>query len=167
MAKDGINSINIESISRRVNKNKSSFYHYFGDLGSFESELLNYHIQQAEAFSKKITECEKIKPDVIKVFIEYKTDLLFHKQLRINRENPEYQRCFERAFKELEVAFIDKWAGFLGLNDRKLFAAAFLQLIAENFLLQITEYTFDYDWLDRYLDSIYVILQQMGHDSGL
>ena len=161
VSKNGTNSINIESIARTINKNKSSFYHYFGDIKIFETELLDFHIQQVEIFSNSIKDCERIRPDVLNVFIEYKTDLLFHKQLRISRDNPEHKKCFEKAFKKVEEAFIDKWANFLGLDKQKLFAATFLHLIAENFLLQITEQGFDYDWLNRYLENVYTVLKQM------
>ncbi|MGK0388382.1 MAG: AcrR family transcriptional regulator [Maribacter sp.] len=161
-SKNGINSINIESIARRINKNKSSFYHYFGDIDFFEAELLKFHIHKAEQFAELAKKCKSIKPELLNLFIEHKTDLLFHKQLRINRHKPAYKKCFETAFEKLDEAMIDNWADFLGLKTQQLFAKTFLHLIAENFLLQITEQTFDYNWLNNYLDDVNSIFKQMS-----
>ncbi|MBT8220631.1 MAG: TetR/AcrR family transcriptional regulator [Bacteroidia bacterium] len=162
IAQNGMKSIRIESIARQLNKNKSSFYHYFGDAEIFDDELLEYHTAQIRKFADRAKDCEHIRPDLLNLFIEHKTDLFFHKQLRINRHTPKYKACFERSFQQLEDAIIDKWADFLGLENKTLFARAFLNLIAENFLLQITENTFSYQWLDEYLDEVQGLLKQMG-----
>ncbi|MFT6210701.1 MAG: AcrR family transcriptional regulator, partial [Bacteroidia bacterium] len=50
VAYSGFGSISIESISRQVGKNKSSFYHHFGDTEVFKDELLTYHLLRAEQF---------------------------------------------------------------------------------------------------------------------
>ena len=111
-------------------------------LEVFESGLLDFHIQQVEIFSEAIKACETIQPDVLNLFLEYKTDLFFHKQLRINRDKAEFKKCFEKAFSKVEEALLDKWTDYLGLGDQQLFATAFLRLIAENFLLQMSERNF-------------------------
>jgi len=162
IAYNGIKSINIESIAKGINKNKSSFYHYFGDVENFEAELLKFHINKVEQFAENAKGCKSIKPDLLRLFIDYKTDFFFHKQLRINRSIPAFRICFETAFEKVDQAIIDNWADFLGLQNQQLFAKTFLHLIAENFLLQITEQTFNYEWLHNYLDSINDILKQMG-----
>ena len=162
VALNGFNSLNIESIARKLNKNKSSFYHYFGDLELFEAELLEMHTQKAIPFAEELKACEKIKPDAMNVFVEHKMDLLFHKQLRINRENPTHKMCFEKAYNSTEAVFIEKWSDFLGLNEQQFFAQTFLQLVSENFLLQITENTINLSWLNNYLEEIQNLLNRLN-----
>ena len=82
--------------------------------------------------------------------------------MRINRDKPEFKRCFEEAFKKVDNAIIDQWIDFLSLQDQPLFAQAFLYLIADNFLLQITIQTFNYEWLNNYLKGISALLIQMS-----
>ncbi|MEM6966824.1 MAG: TetR/AcrR family transcriptional regulator, partial [Bacteroidota bacterium] len=151
----GTNGLNIEWIARSLDKNKSSFYHYFGNAASFEIELLDYHLQRVKAFAELARACEYLVPDVLNLFIERKEDFFFHKQLRLHRENPNYKFCYEKAFKIFEGAFLDKWTDYLGLNHQPLFASTFLQLIAENFLLRITTSSFDYNWLAAYLQEVH------------
>ncbi|MFT4987006.1 MAG: AcrR family transcriptional regulator [Chitinophagales bacterium] len=161
-ASEGIKNIRIESIARELDKNKSSFYHYFGDLESFENELLAHHIAEIKELAIQLARCKSMRPDVLNLFILQKTDLFFHKQLRINRSVPRYKACFEQAFQILEDAVIQQWSTFLGLKQRQLFARTFFQLIADNFLLQITEDNFNYEWISQYLDEIHSILQRMN-----
>ena len=162
VAEHGFKSINIESIARAIGKNKSSFYHYFGDTEIYQSELLDYHLERSETFANQVSRCKNMKPDLVNIFVDHKTDLFFHKWLRINRANPEYKKCFERVFENYENAILEEWANFLGLEQQRLFAQTFLHLIAENFLLQITWETYNYDWLSKYLDEISDVLQQMN-----
>lgn len=162
VSKNGFKSLNIESIGRNIQKNKSSFYHYFGDMETFESELFEHHYRQADLFSRKIVECEVMKPDMLNLFIGYKIDLFFHRQLRINRDNPIYKNCFEKSFKIIETSLIHKWVDFLELKDNIMFATSFLNIIIDNFFLRITDQTFDYQWLSQYLDEIITVLNQMG-----
>ena len=151
VATQGFGTVNIESTARAMGKSKSSFYHYFGDWEGFEEFLLNHHITRAMAFAHEVTECKEIVPDLVHLLIDYKTDFFFHKQLRINRERPDFKTCFEKVHELFEKAVIDQWVAFLSLQDRPFLAAQTLRLISENFLLQITEEHYDFDWLKNYL----------------
>jgi dTDP-4-dehydrorhamnose reductase len=87
--------------------------------------------------------------------------LLFHRQLRIQRGNPRYKACFEKAFQKTEEVMIDQWASFFQLEGQPNFAKTFLHLVSENFLLQIHEDTYGEAWLNNYLEEITNILKQM------
>lgn len=163
MAMKGSSGLNVEAIARAIQKNKSSFYYYFGTMEVFEATLLEYHIERVHELAAAIKKCQSIRPDLFHVFINYQTDLFFHKQLRVHREKESYRLCFEQAFAQIEAAMLPQWAAFLGLENQQFFANAFLQLVAENFLLQITPPTFDYAWLDDYLRYIHSFWRQMQH----
>lgn len=47
-AKEGPRGLVIGRLARLVGKNKSSFYHYFADVRSFQEDLLSFHLEQAE-----------------------------------------------------------------------------------------------------------------------
>lgn len=163
VSEEGVSSLTVESISRAIQKNKSSFYHYFGDLEVFESELLAYHLERTRAFAQEVGACETILPGLIKVFLAYKTDIFFHQQLRFNRENPTYKVCFEQVFRMFEEAVMDTWIQFLGLEQKKGLARTFLHFISENFLLKITQETFTEDWLKAYIEEVVTLLQRMNY----
>ncbi len=91
-ALEGPKGLKVERISKAVGKNKSSFYHHFADLEVFTSLLLEHHIEQSKMVAAKESDCSDIE-ELIDVLILYKIDLLFNRQLRINRENIEFKKC--------------------------------------------------------------------------
>ena len=161
VAYHGFSAINVASLARKLDKSKSSFYHYFGDIELFEEELLKLHEKRTKLVAGRLKDCERVFPDMVNIAIEFKDDLFFHKQLRINRDVDRYRSCFEQAFLIFEDTFLDIWAEGLNLSDRKLFARSFLHLVVDNFLLRITHVTFTFDWIMKYLQGATDMLQQM------
>lgn len=166
ISENGFTKANVESIARIVNKNKSSFYHYFGDWEGFEEALLAYHLSLAEEFALKINQCENIMPDMVNVFIDHKADIFFHKQLRINRGKPHYKKCFESVHNIFENAILEKWQFFLNLENHSFLAAKILVLLSENFLLKITYESYTYDWLYNYLLDVAKLVDDINSQSS-
>jgi len=53
-AYEGPNGLKVERLSNDVGKNKSSFYHLFGDLEIFQDNLLTYHLMQSKIITKPL-----------------------------------------------------------------------------------------------------------------
>ena len=56
---NGFNSLSVEAIGRAINKNKSSFYHYFGDWAIFEDALLEHHLHLSKQFARDANQCQQ------------------------------------------------------------------------------------------------------------
>lgn len=165
IADDGFTHVNVEALARTLNKNKSSFYYYFGDWSGFEDALLEYHLQLSVEFAASANNCQSIIPDMINLFLEHKTDIFFHKQLRINRDKPHFKACFEKVYTMFENAILEEWVLFLNLESHSFLASKFLTLISENFLLQITHQNYTFDWLKNYLIETANLMQNMNSKS--
>lgn len=161
VSENGISKINIESLATNVGSSKSSFYHFYGDAENFTAALLNYHIQRSEELATKINACDNLRPEMLNVFIENQEDILFHKQIRIKREDEVYKACFETAYQKIEEALFDKWITHLDLLNQSLFAKAFLNLVVDNFLLRITKKNFTYIWLENYILEVSYLITQI------
>lgn len=146
----GFDALKVEHIAKEIGKNKSSFYHYFGDLENFELELVAYHFELSKAFSINVQACESIIPDLVHVLIEHKTDIFFHKQLRLKIETADFKKYQESVFKLFEQSMLENWQHFTQL-DNAFLATKFLNLISENFLLQITKKNYHFEWLKQYI----------------
>ena len=81
-AAEGPKGLKIEVMAKMVNKSKSSFYHYFGELELFKDELMAYHLERAYDFANQIKSCNNIHPGLIEVMMDYKIDIFFYKQFR-------------------------------------------------------------------------------------
>ena len=145
--------LKIEPLARKVGRNKSSFYHHFGDIDSFISILLGHHISQSRIIAEKELKCTG-QEDFINILVAHKTDLLFNRQLRIHRDVDIFQKCIFQADEISLPAFLPVWKSLIGLPDQSHLAELVLQLTVENFYLQITEETIHHDWLNHYLNNI-------------
>lgn len=161
VAEIGFDSINIEQISRLMNKNKSSFYHYFGEFPLYIRQLLSWHILRSQEFAQKMEGCESVNPGILNLAIEYKTDIFFHKQLRLKRSRVDFTETLTQAFSNYEKAVIDHWAHFFGLEQNPKFVSTFIHFFTENLLLKITFETFTFEWLERYANELKVMIEQM------
>ena len=153
-SKEGLTGLKVEVIARKVGKSKSSFYHHFADMDIFMEALLNYHLERAIVIAEMEKSCKQVVPDLLNVLIEVKEDLLFNRQLRINRQIPAFKMCFERSSTVVGEAILGIWAEMLGLRDNSHLAQIVLNLSLENFYLQITEDTLTYDWLLNYVNDL-------------
>lgn len=153
-AGEGPKGLKVEVIARSVGKSKSSFYHHFADLEVFTKILLNYHLERTIIIADKERLCKNVIPDLLNLLIEAKQDLLFNRQLRVNRNIPEFRRCFEKSNKAASEAILDIWAEMLGLTGSSNLAQMVLNLSLENFYLQITEETLTYEWLVNYVNEL-------------
>jgi AcrR family transcriptional regulator len=153
-SKEGQRGLKVEVIARKVGKSKSSFYHHFADIEIFTEALLNYHLERAIVIADMEKGCKNVVPDLLNVLIEVKEDLLFNRQLRINRQIPAFKNCFEKSSKVVGNAILSIWAEMLGLGDNSHLAQIVLNLSLENFYLQITEDTLTYEWLLNYVKDL-------------
>jgi hypothetical protein len=164
-SKEGPKGLKIEVIARQVIKNKSSFYHHFAELDIFTEVLLNHHIERAKIIALQETLCKNVVPDLLNVLLNFKTDLLFNRQLRINRTNIQFKDCFEKSSKIVGESILNIWAEMLGLADNSNLARMVLNLSIENFYLQITEETLTYEWLENYMTELKNMVKEFHNNS--
>jgi hypothetical protein len=153
-SEEGSKGLKVEVISRKVVKSKSSFYHLFADIDCFTEELLTFHIERAKIIAEREKACNSIDPALINLLLEVKQDLLFNRQLRVNRSNTAFKQCFEKANQLVGNAFLEVWAKEIGLENKPKLAEIFFGLVLENFYLQLTDDSFTYNWFSDYFKNI-------------
>ncbi|GAB5550586.1 MAG: hypothetical protein Sapg2KO_01770 [Saprospiraceae bacterium] len=158
-AASGPSSPKVEVLARLVNKSKSSFYHHFADLEIFIDQLLNHHFQQAQVIAVREQNCQNLIPELVNILVDVKTDLLFSRQLRVHRANPQYEACFQKTSQLVMGPFMEVWASDIGLADKPFLADQFFDLASENFYLQITEEKLNYEWLVTYFKDLKRMVQ--------
>jgi AcrR family transcriptional regulator len=160
----GLSGLKIEVMAKKVAKSKSSFYHHFADLEVFTEVLLKEHLERAKIIADRERACKNMVPDLLNLLLEVKQDLLFNRQLRVNRDIPTFKKCVDAVNTEFEDVILDIWAVALGLNDKKHLARIVLRLTIDNFFLQITAETLTYDWLLEYFNQINGMVKEFKND---
>ncbi len=152
-AYNGPNGLRIERLAKEVGKNKSSFYHFFADLEVFTERLLELHLSRAKAISK-IESAAKGEQELISIILEHKIDLLFNRQLRIHRNNPEFKEYLDQIIQFSVQGLLPVWKNIISLSENGALAQMVLHLSLENFYLQITDETLNESWLEAYFANI-------------
>jgi AcrR family transcriptional regulator len=149
-AEFGPGALKIEVLAKKIGISKSSFYHHFADVALFTEHLLKYHLQQSKRIAKKEQQAKTIDPDLIAILMEHKIDLLFNRQLRINREQKTFATTLQQSDQLIGNAFAWVWMKDLGvkLSDKQL--AGIFELGLENFYLQINAQNLNPQWLHEY-----------------
>jgi AcrR family transcriptional regulator len=150
----GPQGLKVEVLARAVGKSKSSFYHHFADLDIFTDYLLRHHLRQAKVIGLREGQCIAIDPELIAVLLEFKEDLLFHRQLRVYRGQPPYADCLAMAEREVGEPFLRIWAADIGLAGQMRLAGLVFQFAMENFYLQLTPEHLTETWLSAYFKGI-------------
>lgn len=150
---EGPSGLKIERLAKGVGKNKSSFYHLFADIEVFTERLLTHHLAQAKIIAEKESNSLN-ESELIEVIIQHKIDLLFNRQLRIHRENKEFENCFNQINQISIPAILPLWKNIIGLSENSSLAQMVLTLSLENFYLQITDETLNESWLKAYFENI-------------
>ncbi len=163
-SKEGQKGLKVEVMARKVDKSKSSFYHLFADIECFTEELLAFHLKRAKIIAEQERLCDTIDPALIHLLMEVKQDLLFNRQLRVNRSNAVFKQCFEKANQLVGNAFLEVWAKEIGLESKPKLAEIFFGLVLENFYLQLTEDTLNYDWLSDYFKNIRLMVAEFNKE---
>lgn len=124
--------LTLNSLPKKLNKSKSSFYHYFGDLKSFQETLLEFHLERAHEIAQSGKQRKNVDPDVINLLVATKGALLFNKQLRLHIHNPVFKKYHDRASKKINDSFMDKWNSAIGFQQNPMLGEVILNLLRDN-----------------------------------
>lgn len=156
----GPSGIKIEPLAKKISKSKSSFYHFFADLEIFIEELLQYHLTQSRIIAQKELQAKNINPDLIDIIVSHKIDLLFNRQLRINRDNKSYSEVLMKSNEIIGNAFVLLWIKDLNIKLSRIQLEAIFELALENFYLQINSENLNHKWLTAYFNSLRSIVEK-------
>ncbi|MEQ9299068.1 MAG: helix-turn-helix domain-containing protein [Cyclobacteriaceae bacterium] len=113
----GPQALNVERLSLLVGLNRSSFYHYFGDIDMYERELLNEHIDRFELLSTELKQCQSFDPEMLHLVKGKPLEIKFHRQLLVNESTPRYIDCFKNAKSHTEQTAFHLWSKFSELGS--------------------------------------------------
>lgn len=117
-AKYGLESMNVDRLAGLVGKSRSSFYHLFGNLQQFRSDLSEYHRSQTQKFMEAQALARSFYPDLCQVLVRYKDYTFFQVQLYLNRERCEECRMlYDELTPRSEVITSKLWAEMVGLDS--------------------------------------------------
>ncbi len=153
-ATDGFDALKIEQLAKSVGISKSSFYHYFADLECFIDELLGYHYEQCAILANKEKNCIQIYPDLIDILMEHRIDLLFHRQIRINRKNIQIKKALEKSNRILGNYSVMLWARDINHNLSQNQLDGLFKIATDDFYMRINGTNLNHEYLNNYFKNL-------------
>ncbi|WP_421810714.1 TetR/AcrR family transcriptional regulator [Flagellimonas sp.] len=161
---NGFGGLKIEQLAKTVGISKSSFYHYFADIECFTADLLDYHFERCKVLANKEKECNQLYPNLINILIEHKTDLLFHRRLRINRKNIRIENALEKSNRILGNYAVMLWAKDINHNLSQTQLEGLFKIATDDFYMRINEKNLNHEYLIDYFNGLGQATKQLvGH----
>jgi AcrR family transcriptional regulator len=124
----GPKDFKVEKLAGQLGLNKSGFYHYFCDREIFFTELMKYHCQMGEQFSREVAELKNFDPGYFHLLLKYKTGLFVQMHLRRNMNIPVFRDGYEKVKKQNDLNQIPLWAKYLGIPGNRELAAELMEI---------------------------------------
>ena len=160
-ASEGIEGIQIERLARILKRNKSGFYHRFGDLEGFLAELLGLHQKIAHDFLHDLRAATAIEPDFFELLLKYKVPVMFQMHCLRYRQNPSFYQAAEAIHRKEDVILSPLWCKYLGVEDNPELAIRYFAIVRDMFYTRITFKDYNYEFLKRVVTEARVVLQQI------
>jgi AcrR family transcriptional regulator len=113
----GPEALNVEKLSNLVGLNRSSFYHYFGDMMKFEGALFEHHKERYESIATVIKDYERFDQLFSEEVFDHKNALAFQRQLLVNQATDRYRKCSDEARIHTEKKTFELWTA-MGKNEK-------------------------------------------------
>jgi len=130
-AEEGLDGIQIERLARILQINKSSFYHYFGDMEVYCAELLRLHEQKADIFYDEIRHIKTIDPEYFQKVVEHKVTIMFQVQLYHTKSKPAYYNLAEMIDEKEGPIIQHLWNEYLGFENNSDLAIRYFVIVRD------------------------------------
>ncbi|GAB3223416.1 helix-turn-helix transcriptional regulator [Algoriphagus aestuariicola] len=163
-SEEGHEGLQVERLARILGKNKSGFYHFFGDKDVFLERLMQMHVSNEERLFPELTKLQEIDGRFIELILANKETILFQTQLVKNRDVRLFQDTFVKVNKMVEQAIGQAWVRFLGVSEAV--ALKYWRLIRDTFYARVTRESFHQEWVVDFVKEAKLILREAQRDSA-
>lgn len=160
-AHEGSEGLHIEKIARKLQLNKSAFYHYFGDLDGFCMELIQMHHNKADLFLQEIRSLQSIDPEYLLLLVKHTPTVMFQVQTTRNQKNYLFYDASRSVDRKVNLAVGGLWRKFLGANSSIELTDQYYNIIRDKFYTRVTFQNLNYQFLHDLVSEAKEILDQL------
>lgn len=146
-SEEGPAGIQVERLARELDRNKSGFYHFFGDRENFFELLMKEHLGRLDLLSFQIRGIKNFDPEYIQLLMANREIVLFQMQLVRNRENPLFGNTMEQFSVRVTSAVLPVWSNYLGTSPA--ISGKLWGIIRDTFYSRVTSDNFNFDWISE------------------
>lgn len=162
-AEEGPKDIRVERLARILDLNKSSFYHFFGDLDYFFQQMVAYHHAQVELYLADVRKCRNFDPDFLHTLVHHKVPVLAHMQLVLNRHVPLFFDAYKQVNVKADRVILPLWSVFIGIPEQPELALQYFEQVRDMFYSRISNNTLNYEFLHALVHEAREIVLKMSN----
>jgi AcrR family transcriptional regulator len=144
---EGQCGINIEQLARVLDRNKSAFYHFFGDKDTYLNFLLEYHRMKVDFFIDDLKGIVQYDPHYIYLLIKHHRIILFNSQLIKNRHNKLCEDVLQEIHLRMDEYILPIWSKYVDLEHDLDLSRRYHTIIRDYMYIRITPESLHYDFL--------------------
>lgn len=165
-AEEGIEGIQVERLARILQLNKSSFYHYFGDLDGFYEELIKLHQTKADLFLAHVATVKSIDPDYLMLLVQHRVPCLFHLQLIRSKDNPLFYNTAIEIDRQEDLLIGELWGDYLGIHNHPTLAVRYFDIVRDMLYARLGSKNFNYHVLHDLMAEARAAMQQITENNA-
>jgi len=159
-ATEGMDGLQVERLSRMVQRNKSCFYHYFGDLEVFCSKLLLQHEIWGRRFLDELRDVKNIEPDYFNLVLRFKLPVLFQMKL-YESGSPDFRKVAERIDAAESEILQPVWTSYINFDGNERLAENYFNIVRDRAYMRLNAKNFTYDVLSDLFRSGKVLMDKI------
>jgi hypothetical protein len=147
--------------------NKSGFYHYFGDLEGFCTELLNLHKHKVNILVEEIFQTETLDPDYLELLVRHAATNMFQVQLVRSSNNRFLYEVSEMTDQKVADAVRKLWCDYMGIPHDSNLGLRYFAIVRDMFYTRISFQNLNYNFLHNIVIDAKAILDEISVASPL
>ena len=163
-AKEGLDGIQIERLARILNLNKSSFYHYFGDIEIFLDELFECHKSIVYSMASDFRNARQID-DYFSILLKYKETVLFNMQLVRYRHIESFNKVYHTINAIVDPEVIPLFSALVGLSNNRELASKFYGQVRDMLYSRLTWANMKEEFLRSFLRDVKDVVRELAHQT--
>jgi AcrR family transcriptional regulator len=150
-ADEGLEGIQVERLARRINLNKSSFYHYFGDLEGFYFGLMLLHEENVSVFLHDVVRVVDFDPGYLELLTKNKLMVMFQVQLMRYRTDHPFYKTGESLDKKINLTVRKIWSDYIVLPQHADLAMRYYYIVRDMLYTRVNHRNLNYTYLHDFM----------------
>lgn len=166
-AHEGHEGLQVERMARKLDLNKSGFYHYFGDRNFYLSQLMRHHHKCVDRMLLDVVNIDTFDPDYLHVIIKHPNTLMVNRQLAFNQHISLFNNTLSEVNQKIERSVLPLWADYVGMYDQPNLALGYFKLMHDALYSRLTFDCLNFDYLYKQTYEVKTMLQEMLRSEDL
>lgn len=164
---EGHKGIQVERLAKKLGRNKSAFYHFFGERETYIEFLLKYHLSKMDKFIEECRDVEHYDPHYLTLLLQNRELMLFNSQLVRNSHMAIYQEALREINQREDSILLPLWSNYLGLNHSAKTSKGLYEVVRGYMYTRITSESFHYDYMSSMAKEIKDLLRNLSAADGV